>query len=67
MLKVIKPYRIAMVQQDGRRDVLYSWSLTDAMQWISKAFNSDAVTISKYRKVIAYRSPVSLQSYAVKG
>ena len=58
MINLIKPYRTIMVQQDGRRDVLFSWTLKDAQEWISKAFNSDAVTVSKYGKLISYRSPV---------
>ena len=58
MLQVIKPYRTIMVQQDGRRDVLYSWTYTNAVEWISKAFNSDTVTVSKYNKVLAYRNSI---------
>lgn len=58
MIKYFKPYRTIMIQQDGRKDILYSWDITNAIQWVSKAFNSDAVSISKYGKLVAYRSPI---------
>ena len=58
-INLIKPYRTIHVQQDGRRDVLYSWTLSNAMQWIDRAFNTDAVTVSRYNKLLAYRSPVA--------
>jgi hypothetical protein len=63
--KAFAPYKVTISPLNvfESKQVLFAWSESEAMEWISCAFNSDSVFIShRYlaNKVMAYRPNLSI-------